>query len=395
VDFSSLSSTLECASPYITINDNSGNYGSVPVDSTKENTSDPFIITASGSTPYNTEVDFSLILQDGGYIDTLDFQMIIGLSAPTDTGYYYAYYTGGLHAYTPVYNWIAIDSTQTTYPGTSLDLGDNQVAQIALPFTFTYYGVAYDTITICSEGWIAMGYQTAYDQSNTPIPSPDGPNAMIAPLWDDMDPGNAGAPSDIYYYYESNNHIFVIEYFQIEHWPSGNYETFEIILYDPQYYWTPTGDGEIIFQYLETWKEADITIGIENWAETIGIQYFLNGTYDPLAGPITNQFAIRFTTIPPGGVVALEEHKTSVSQNYHNVFPTVSRTGLYTIYYIPEDQRTTVIKIFDAAGRLRSSDHYQYHKFRNTFPLDLSDATPGIYFVEINGALTQKIIKVR
>lgn len=188
---------------------------------------------------------------NGGFVDTLDFVLVAGQGVPTDTGYYYSYYSGGPHLNCPVFNWIAIDSTQTANPGVSLDLFDNQTVRVGLPFAFQYYGTDYDTISICSNGWVAMGSQTATDWTNSNIPNPDGPDAMIAGMWDDLDPGNIGASSDIYYYNDAANHRFIIEYFQVEHWPSGNHETFEITLYDPVYYPTPTDDGEIIVQYLD------------------------------------------------------------------------------------------------------------------------------------------------
>ena len=226
-DLINLSTIIETSSPYITIDDASGYFGDVLIDEIKENTSDPYTISASASTPEGSPIEFSMIATaDGGYCDTSFFSLFVGECAPTDTGYYYSYYSGGPHLNSPVYNWIAIDSTQTANSGTSMDLLDNQTVAVSLPFTFKYYGVNYNQISISSNGWIAMGSQAStVDWTNSAIPTPDGPNAMIAGLWDDLDPGNPGAPSDIYYYYDAANHIFIVEYFQVEHWPSGAMET--------------------------------------------------------------------------------------------------------------------------------------------------------------------------
>lgn len=399
LDFTDLSTTLLCSSAYITINDNSGYFGSLAIDSTKENTADRYTVTASGTTPYNTEVDFLLITEEGGFHDTLDFTLIIGLSAPTDTGYYYAYFSGGLHPQAPNFAWIAIDSTQTTYPGTSLDLDDNEIVQLALPFNFQYYGVTYDTVTVSSNGWIAMGYRTEIDPSNTGIPSTDGPSAMIAAMWDDMDPGNAGQPGDVYYYYEEANHIFIIEYFQVEHWPvGGTYETFEIILYDPAYNWTPTNDGEIIVQYLTTYQESDITVGIENASETIGIEYFLNGTYDPLAGAITDEFAIKYTTIPPGGAVEKSEYSSDGVSTKYSIYPVISCGLPYNIRYAFDKNTPFQIKIYNATGRLVDEHNFGMRNGSGLLSFHLHDHAQGIYFVTCiagNDISTNKIIWLR
>ncbi len=244
-----------------------------------------------------------------------------------------------------------------------------------------------------------MGYQTEIDPSNTPIPSPDGPPAMIAGMWDDMDPGNAGQPGDVYYYYEEANHIFIVEYFQVEHWPvGGTYETFEIILYDPVYYLTPTNDGEIIMQYLTTYQESDITIGIENASETIGVQYFLNGTYDPLAGPITDEFAIKYTTIPPGGVVEVSEIPSDAISAIFPIYPAISRGQPYMMKYAFYKNTLLQMKIYNAAGRLVNDRDFGMLKGSGTIAFSLNDHAEGVYFVTCiaeNNISTHKIIWLR
>jgi hypothetical protein len=349
-----ITSTLIESSPFITINDASGNFGTLDPGNTANNAADPYTVTASSSAPHGTNVDFQVEVVSGIYTDTLDFSLTIGLLVPSDTGYYYVYWSGGPHSQCPVFNWIAIDSTQSTYPGTSLNLGDDVVTQLNLPFTFTYYGLNYTQITVGSDGWIAMGFQTQYDQTNSAIPNTDGPSAMVAGLWDDLDPGNAGAPSDVYYYYDNTRNIFIVQWFECEHWPSGDYENFEIILYDPAYYPTPTGDGEIIVQYLNEQQQTDNTLGIENFSENVGIQYFYNGTYDALAVPVTDSFALKYTTYPPSWVGVEEQDKLS----------SIPRTTMFTGFHPnPFTRRTRIsyqlatpgevdLRVYDISGRL-------------------------------------------
>ena len=79
VDFTDLATTIECPSdPYITITDNSGYFGFLTVDSIKENTGDPYVVTASPSTPQGHNAQFRLIATDGSFIDTFDFNLVVG-----------------------------------------------------------------------------------------------------------------------------------------------------------------------------------------------------------------------------------------------------------------------------------------------------------------------------
>ncbi|MGD9379871.1 MAG: M14 family zinc carboxypeptidase, partial [candidate division WOR-3 bacterium] len=96
---------------YLLINDSSAVYGSILPESTVTNNSDPFNITALPSTPYAHEAGLQLVVTGTGYLDTIDLTVTIGIPVPTDTGYYYVYYSGGPHTYSPVFDWIAIDST--------------------------------------------------------------------------------------------------------------------------------------------------------------------------------------------------------------------------------------------------------------------------------------------
>ncbi|HHE46107.1 MAG TPA: T9SS type A sorting domain-containing protein, partial [Bacteroidetes bacterium] len=76
-------------------------------------------------------------------------------------------------------------------------------------------------------------------------------------------------------------------------------ETFQVILLDPAYYTTATGDGRIIFQYKDmstTAINSEGTVGIENHTQTDGLQYFFDGAYDVHTHHLENEFAILFST---------------------------------------------------------------------------------------------------
>ncbi|KPK64692.1 hypothetical protein AMJ83_00375 [candidate division WOR_3 bacterium SM23_42] len=78
VDFTNLSTTIECSDPYITITDNAGYFGYLAVDSTAENIGDPYVISADASTPNGHVAGIQLIATEGAFADTFEFCITIG-----------------------------------------------------------------------------------------------------------------------------------------------------------------------------------------------------------------------------------------------------------------------------------------------------------------------------
>src|SRR5690606_7886042 len=61
--------------------------------------------------------------------------------------------------------------------------GDDNVATLDLPFSFTFYGQTYEQIRVDTNGYVAFAGQFSnYD--NTSIPNVYEPNAAIFGLWD-------------------------------------------------------------------------------------------------------------------------------------------------------------------------------------------------------------------
>jgi len=79
LDANNVSATLSESSPYITIVDNSSNYGTIARGFTASNTSDPFRVQASSSTPRGHKVWFRLnISASGGYTSVDSFALVVG-----------------------------------------------------------------------------------------------------------------------------------------------------------------------------------------------------------------------------------------------------------------------------------------------------------------------------
>jgi len=329
---------------------------------------------------------------------------------PSDTGYYYVYWSGGPYQQAPVYSWYAIDTTQTAHPGTSLNFGDDQTQTVNLPFTFKYYGVNYTQVSICSNGWLALGSETSTNWTNTGIPNTSAPNKAVYGLWDDLNPGYTGQPGDVYYYNDATNHRFVVEWFRVPHYGNqSTMETFEIILYDPAYYPTPTGDGEIIAQYSNAMQETDNTIGIENGAGNVGIQYYYDGTYHQWGVPITAQFALKYTTWPPTvGINEGEISKSEVQNPNLVIYPNPFRNRTiirYTIQDTGYKIQDISLKIYDISGRLVKSFNLESCIMNHESAIfwfgedDSGRKLPsGVYFVRLEDGdfkKTEKVILLR
>ena len=78
VDFTNLATIIQSSDQYITITDNSGLFGSLMIDSTKENINDKYTVSVSATAPAGHNAVFRLITTEGTFIDTFEFNLIIG-----------------------------------------------------------------------------------------------------------------------------------------------------------------------------------------------------------------------------------------------------------------------------------------------------------------------------
>ena len=255
-------------------------------------------VTAYASMPQGTNVDFTLNFDaEGGYAASDGFSIVVGNelflpSGPDEYGYYaYDMYDGSL---APQYSWVEI-APMAGGAGNVLPIGANQAIQVDLPFDFQFYGMEFNRITVCSNGGMAFDSTGAFIPVNLGIPHTIEPNNIIAAFWDDLVPDGG---SQICWYYDVGEHRMILEWYEIPHtMPPGSRETFQIILLDPDFYPTPTGDGEIIVNYHTVSDQTGwCTLGIENGLGNVGLQYLYNSSYAEHAMPLENGFAIKYTT---------------------------------------------------------------------------------------------------
>jgi len=310
---SNITATLLCSDPGVTILDAAGAFGNINPDSQVSNTTNNFEVEIDDQVLPGTQIQCSLnIINSSGFEQLIKFSLNIGdvnvnhPTGPDEYGYYMFDDGDSQFSLAPVYSWDFIDP-DFGGSGESLgfsDSGENgDIDVLSLPFDFKFYGRRYDDITVCSNGWIAFGSTEQFTFMNWQIPGALGPSPMIAPFWDDLKTSGSG---QVYYYYNSADHKFIIEWSSMQNHYDNSVETFQLILFDENYYETITGDGEILIQY-QTVNNIDqgsypsnhgqySTVGIEDHNGEAGLQYTFNNTYPPSAKPLTNNMAIFVTT---------------------------------------------------------------------------------------------------
>jgi hypothetical protein len=289
----------------VTIVDSIVSFGNIaPMDSTSG--SSPYTITVSPFCPGGHSLDFDLLLVDSENNSwnadfSLNVQSLGGGTGPDPYGYYMYDDTDTSSGNAPVYDWFDIGPTGPGALVSEITDEDADTVTYNFPFVFTYYDIGYSSIGICSNGFLELQSSTYRFGDNTTLPMLGGPRRLLAPFWDDLDPSLYG---DIYYYDDTANHRWIVQFDECAHYnSSGVRETFQIILLDPQYYQTPTGDGECIYQYHTVTDASSNTVGIEDETESRGLRYVFNQNYDPNAQPISADRAILITTKQPAGSV--------------------------------------------------------------------------------------------
>ncbi|MDP6417979.1 MAG: C25 family cysteine peptidase [Candidatus Krumholzibacteria bacterium] len=317
-----ITATLSTESPWVGISDSQAVIPSVNPGESESNSGDGFTISIADECFGGHLAAFALTLQySNGATEVVEHVEQVGSASsneptgPDSYGYYAFDNSDTNYLYAPTYGWVEL-SPGAGGPGTDLNLSDNGWEQddtkvVNLPFGFQYYGETFNQISVCSNGWMTMGTTSLVHYRNWNIPSAGSPENLIAPFWDNL--YQSGTYSDVYTWYDTDNHRFVIEWNSLRNDWNNSYETFEVFLYDPANYETATGDGRIVFQYA-TVSNVDsengyATVGIQNGDNTDGVLYTYWNQYAPGASTIASGRAIAFEPISSmelgylGGVV--------------------------------------------------------------------------------------------
>jgi subtilisin family serine protease len=173
------------------------------------------------------------------------------------------------------FEWNSISGS-----GTALSLGDDAVSTVTLPWPIQFYGSSYSQLTVSSNGAVFPGASGATAFSNQPIPVNDSANGMVCGHWDDLNPNTGGTV-----YVQALADRYVVEYADVSYYGGGGTVSLQIQLLHPVLYPTQTGDVQWLVHY-QNGSRASETVGIENPAGTVGVQYLYNGTYDEHASSL-------------------------------------------------------------------------------------------------------------
>jgi hypothetical protein len=368
----SVAGTLVGPPSGLSVGDASGSWGTIAAGGgTGSNAGNTFTVSAAAGVAVGHE--FTMVVNltgSGGLSQFVTFPLVVGTPSsddplgPDSHGYFCYDNTDAGFAETPAYSWIEIDPAYGG-SGTALEMGYEDILNVALPFTFRYYGQDYTQVGVCSNGDVGLGNQPVWEHQprNTTIPCALGPDAMIAPFWDELVPTDvdtSGAPighGDVFVKSMGDGR-FVVEWSRLGTFYDlgGAYQTFELVLYDPALYPTGTGDGEILFQYntiADVEPENRATVGIERPDQCDGLLYSFFGIRPAAAAPLANGRAIKFTTDPPdaypstGVPEAAETARVAIESVRPNPFnPTA------TVAYSVAEPARARLGVYDVSGRL-------------------------------------------
>ncbi|MEO0114329.1 MAG: S8 family serine peptidase [candidate division WOR-3 bacterium] len=364
--------------------DSIGTYGNILHDTIGFNTTDRFQVYAHSSIPRETQIPCTLRIIAAGYpVQTRAFAIDIGRLTATDPipdgprtpPLYYAYdNVDSFYVEHPTYEWVEINTI-----GTRLTLSDDQTVQITLPASFgpwKFYNQRYTQLSICSNGWIAPGYQTATTYLNQRIPdqTSTNPNGMVCANWDDLYPNNSGV-GGVYYYHDAANHRFIIEYDSVPYWGATTImDKFQIIIYDTTLA-AADGHNEIIVNYMTANRWNSSTVGIEDPTNQIGICALFNDTLHRACAPWVPRKAIKYTT-DTIAIVELTERptKSTLTENLSLKISNPAHKIALIKFQIPKKCPVSLL-VFDATGRFVA----------NLFDSKDKSVEPGIYTIRWDG----------
>ncbi|MFH1010443.1 MAG: T9SS type A sorting domain-containing protein, partial [bacterium] len=163
----------------------------------------------------------------------------------------------------------------------------------------------------------------------------------------------------------------------------------QVILYDPAFHGTLTGDGPILFQYSQVDFDMYCTVGIENGPETDGIQYLFNTTLDSHAGGLCAGRSILFS--PPRTSATLSSKGVPSAFYFAPCWPNPFNPKTTFEWGMPHAAQVR-LEVFDILGRrtaIVAEGFYPAGYYRRTF--DGSGLATGVYFVRLDcdGVLSQ------
>jgi hypothetical protein len=115
---------------------------------------------------------------------------------------------------------------------------DGMSGALPIGFPFEFFCTTYTQFDLSSNGFLTFDQGTFANGccSGPALPNANTPNNLIAFCWEDLDPGNGGQPAANLVRYATigtaPNRRLVIQFFNVDHFPTGNNVTVQCILYE-------------------------------------------------------------------------------------------------------------------------------------------------------------------
>ncbi|NUR70138.1 MAG: PKD domain-containing protein [Hamadaea sp.] len=270
------------------------------------------------------------------------------IEAPDTPATYTATFTGVPVACSDAFGYFCTESTASWSGATTLRnlSGDDAYESVALPFAMPFYGSTYTTAWIDTNGVLSFGTQPqgpSWNHGAIPsAPAWNTPNAAVYPLWDDL---IVDSSSGVYTSTSGSapHRQFTVEWRNVRFYSdSATRVSFKVVLNE---------DGKITLAYTgigaSTIEEGSTaTIGIENAAGTVALQYSLNQaklidgrtiTFTPPGAPpetstgtVTGVVSYNGVGVP-GAIVSLTNTAYSATTDANGRYTIVAAPGGYAI----------------------------------------------------------------
>ncbi len=410
-----VTATLYSWDEAITIIDGEGAWGTIAAGDSGRNNGNTFQISAASGVTRGREIILRLnVIANGIAQGTRLFTMTIGEveatdpTGPDEYGYYaYEDVDAGFSA-TPTYNWLELDPAYGGASDASHPVSDEDMFDIDLPESFTYYGESYDHIWVCSNGWFSFEHARIPEFRNWPLPAPIGAPALVSPMWDDLNCWDSWINSDstfeIFTRYDAGDNRFIIEWSRAANrygrQTQTNYEeTFEVVLE-----YSGEGDGSLLFQYLAA-ENVDannnyFTVGIEDYDHLRGLNLTYGNIYPASMHEVTAGRAIRITTDPPDAFSDADDTPVSLPDKFalHAPYPNPFNPRTSLSFDLPRAANVK-LRIYDVLGRevvllvsgMKSAGSH-------TIQWNASDFSTGLYFARFEAddfVQTRKLLLVK
>jgi len=194
--------------------------------------------------------------------------------------------------------------------------GDNDGAWLDIGFTFLYYGVEYERVWVCSNGFLTLN-KTSTNANSQSIPSTNEPNPVIAVFWRDLHPEWGGSITygrDVYF---NGGYYFVVSWNNVPD-NSGTPQTFQVLIQHRQGWGSSDFHNGIFFQYKSITKSYSTTVGTEDQVGNKGAPYNYNNLHNQaclgfdyfIAGYRLERLKIKLTKSDSYARIGVEEDDT-------------------------------------------------------------------------------------